>query len=78
MDFLKQLFTPLDKKYCIYFYYISVLSFCFFILILLTTTWCLAFETKKINFIFCMNSVSLLISTFFRKFCQSFNVFYVF
>lgn len=68
MNSFKDLFTPLDKKYCIYFYYISVISFCFFILILLTTLWCLAFETKKINLIFCMNSVSLIISTFLAYF----------
>lgn len=68
MNYLKDLFIPLDKKYCIYFYYISVISFGFFILILLTTIWCLAFETKKINLIFCMNSVSLMISTFLGYF----------
>lgn len=68
MNSLKDLFTPLDKKYCIYFYYISVISFSFFILIFLTTTWCLAFETKKINLFFCMNSVSLMISTFLAYF----------
>jgi hypothetical protein len=68
MNSLKDLFTPLDKKYCVYFYYISVISFCFFIFIFLTATWCLVFETKKINLIFCMNSVSLMISTFLAYF----------
>lgn len=68
MNSFKDLFTPLDKKYCNYFYYISILSYCFFIVILLTTLWCLAFETKKINFMFCMNSFSLMLSTFLAYF----------
>ena len=68
MNSFKDLFTPLDKKYCDYFYYISIITYCFFIVILLTTLWCLAFETKKINYIFCMNSVSLMISSFLAYF----------
>ena len=68
MNSFKDLFTPLDKKYCIYFYYISIISFSFFVLILLSTTWCLVFQTKKINFMFCMNSISLMISTFLAYF----------
>ena len=68
MNSLENLFTPLDKKYCIYFYYISIISFSFFVLIILSTTWCLAFQTKKINFIFCMNAFSIMISTFLSYF----------
>lgn len=28
-DKMKGLFSPLDKKYCMYFYYLSFISFCF-------------------------------------------------
>lgn len=68
MNSFKDLFIPLDKKYCIYFYYISVISFCFFILIFLSTLWCLVFKTKKVDLFFYTNSVSLMISTFLAYF----------
>ena len=64
MNSLKDLFTPLDKKYCDYFYYVSVISYFMFIFILLTFMYSLVFNSKKLNLNICMNSVSIVISFF--------------
>ena len=31
-DIMNSLFGPLDKSYCVYFYYVSIVFFCFFLL----------------------------------------------
>ena len=49
MNSFKDLFTPLDKKYCNYFYYMSVITYCFFILMILMLAWCLVFHSKKVE-----------------------------
>ena len=68
MNSFKDLFTPLDKKYCNYFYYMSVITYCFFILMILMLAWCLVFHSKKVDLYSCLNSISLIISTFLAYF----------
>jgi len=68
MNSLKDLFTPLDKKYCNYFYYISVITYCLFILLLLLFIWSLVFHYKKLDSYLCINYVSIIISTFLSYF----------
>jgi hypothetical protein len=64
MPSFKDLFTPLDKKYCNYFYYLSVISYCFFIFMVLSLIWGLIFHNKKFDLYICLNSISMIISTF--------------
>ena len=68
MNLFKDLFTPLDKKYCNYFYYLSVFSYCLFIFLILALVWKLIFHYKKIDSLLCFNSVSLIITTFISYF----------
>jgi hypothetical protein len=68
MNSFKDLFTPLDKKYCNYFYYISVVTYCLFVLLLLLFIWSLVFHYKKLDLNICIHSVSIIISTFLSYF----------
>jgi hypothetical protein len=68
MNSLNDLFTPLDKKYCDYFYYLSVITYCFFIFMVLSLIWGLIFHYKKFDLYVCLNSISLIISTFLSYF----------
>jgi hypothetical protein len=65
---LNDLFTPLDKKYCDYFYYLSVITYCFFIFMILSLVWGLIFHSKKFDLYICLNSISLIISFFLSYF----------
>ena len=69
MNYFKELFTPLvDKKYCNYFYYLSVISYFMFILLVLLLGWVLIFHSKKINLYFISNFISIIISLFLMYF----------
>ena len=63
-----QLFTPLDKQYCIYFYFMSVFSFITFSIILfigiISLFYSLFLLKQKINIVFYVNVLSLIISSF--------------
>jgi hypothetical protein len=64
----KDLFTPLDKKYCNYFYYLSVITYCVFILLIIMLAWGVIFHFKKLDLYISLNSISIIISTFFMYF----------
>ena len=68
MTSFKDLFTPLDKKYCNYFYYLSVIAYCFFIFMVLSLVWGLIFHSKKFDLYISLNSISIIISTFLSYF----------
>ena len=68
MNSFKDLFTPLDKKYCNYFYYLSVITYCFFIFLVLFFLWSLVFHYKKMDLYICLNTISIIISTFLAYF----------
>jgi len=68
MNSFKDLFTPLDKKYCNYFYYMSVITYCVFIFMVLFFAWCLVFKSKKIDIYICLNTISIIISSFLAYF----------
>ena len=68
MNSFKDLFTPLDKKYCNYFYYISVITYCVFIFLVLFFVWSLVFHYKKIDLYICLNTISIIINTFLAYF----------
>jgi hypothetical protein len=58
------LFTPLDKKYCNYFYYLSVISYFVFIFIVLSFVLMLVFHFKKLDLNISLHFFSTIISTF--------------
>jgi uncharacterized membrane protein YvlD (DUF360 family) len=64
----KDLFTPLDKKYCNYFYYLSVITYFVFIFIVLAFVLMLVFHFKKLDLNISLNFISAIISTFFAYF----------
>ena len=68
MDSFKDLFTPLDKSYCNYFYYMSVITYCVFIFMVLLLVWGLVFNSKKIDLYICLNSINIIISSFLAYF----------
>jgi len=68
MNSFNDLFTPLDRKYCNYFYYLSVISYIVFIIMILLLVWCLVFKPKKIDLYICLNTISIIISTFLAYF----------
>lgn len=68
MNPFKELFTPLDKKYCIYFYYLSVISYFLFIFIIIGLVFKIFFHSKKTDSYIFINSISMLISTFLTYF----------
>ena len=46
-NFLTKLFTPLNREYCDYFFYLSVINFIFFLYILLAGLYVFLFDKKK-------------------------------
>jgi hypothetical protein len=68
MTSLKDLFTPLDKKYCNYFYYLSVICYCIFIFMILTLVGGLIFHSKKFNLYICLHSISMIMTLFLSYF----------
>lgn len=68
-DIAAYLFGPLDRKYCNYFYYISVVSYVFFIVTILAFLYMLLFSKTKNNFI-TMNLFSTIFSFFLAYFAN--------
>jgi hypothetical protein len=69
MNYFKELFTPLvDKKYCNYFYYLSVISYFIFIFIVLSFVLMVLFHSKKLNLYIISNFISIIISVFLMYF----------
>ena len=62
------LFTPLDKKYCYYFYYLSIISYFIFIFLVLSLMLMVVFHYSKLNLYITLNLVSVIISTFLAYF----------
>jgi hypothetical protein len=62
------LFSPLDKKYCYYFYYLSVISYFIFVFATLSFVWSLMFHYNKLNLHITLNLISVIISTFLAYF----------
>jgi len=69
MNYFKELFTPLvDKKYCNYFYYLSVISYFIFIFVVLSFVLLALFHSKILNLYIISNFISLIISVFLMYF----------
>jgi len=57
MDGFSSFFTPLDKQYCLYFYWLSVIGFVFVFLTILTFT--IVGLTKKVGIEHYLHMISL-------------------
>jgi hypothetical protein len=68
MNSFNDLFTPLDKKYCNYFYYLSVISYFVLIFLVLSFVLMAVFHFKKLDLYISLNFISIIISTFLAYF----------
>jgi hypothetical protein len=58
-DIIDNLFSPLGKEYCQFFYYLSVLGFVFLVIVLLSTLFIGISKGKGISFYLKMLSLAL-------------------
>lgn len=66
-EFIDYLFGPLDKKYCAYFYYLSVIGYILMLLVLLTLI-LLIFNDKKIDLKMVFFSIYMIVIYFIMYF----------
>ena len=66
MDSFNQLFGPLGKEYCIYFYFMSVFAFLTFISTIISMLYLLL--KSKLDTYSMINSITLIVSTFLSYF----------
>ena len=66
MDSFNQLFGPLGKEYCMYFYFMSVFGFLTFIATIISMLYLLL--KNKLDSYSMINSITLLISTLLSYF----------
>jgi hypothetical protein len=56
-------FGPLSKKYCIYFYYLSIFFFIIYVISLISFTVFIVKHYNKVNLAYMVNFVMILINT---------------
>jgi hypothetical protein len=56
-------FGPLSKKYCIYFYYLSIFFFIIYVMSLISFTVFIVKHYNKVNLAYIVNFVMILINT---------------
>jgi len=66
--FMKNYFGPLNKEYCFYFYFMSILFFIAFLLAILGILTTMFYTPKLINFMFIVNAFVLLFNVFVAYF----------
>ena len=66
MDSFNNLFAPLGKEYCVYFYYMSVIGLLSFISTVISMFYLII--KKKLDTYSAINSVTLLVSTLLSYF----------
>lgn len=57
-DIVSNLFGPLNKEYCLYFYFLSILGFLFMFVIIISFIF-IALKAKKLEHSFVVSSLSL-------------------
>lgn len=65
MSLLNDYFGPLGQEYCVYFYVLSIIFGISFFLSIVSILTFVVFNYKKVNSTFVMNSVLVLLNTFF-------------
>lgn len=64
------LFTPLSKEYCMYYYYLSILTYIFFVFAVFATIYVMItlYSKKELTFHYVLLSITSLISYFLAYF----------
>ena len=63
-NFMNDYFGPLGPEYCLYFYIASIIFGIFFVMTLFSTLSYGIFNFKKLNSLYFINSVFMLVNTF--------------
>ena len=61
---MDQYFGPLPREYCVYFYALSILFAVMFVSSLLSIGYFMVTHIKKVNTLFVVNSIFVLLNTF--------------
>jgi hypothetical protein len=64
VSFMDQYFGPLPREYCVYFYALSILFGVMFVSSLLSIAYFMITHIKKVNTMFIVNSIFILLNTF--------------
>jgi hypothetical protein len=64
VSFMDQYFGPLPREYCVYFYALSILFAVMFVSSLLSIGYFMVTHIKKVNTLFVVNSMLVLLNTF--------------
>jgi hypothetical protein len=64
VSFMDQYFGPLPREYCVYFYALSILFGVMFVSSLLSIAYFMITHIKKVNIMFIINSLLVLLNTF--------------
>jgi hypothetical protein len=64
VSFMDQYFGPLPREYCVYFYALSILFGVMFVSSLLSIAYFMITHIKKVNMMFIINSLLVLLNTF--------------
>ena len=67
-NLLNQYFGPLPREYCVYFYFLSAFFAFFFVITLISIVILLFTQTDKVNNMFIVNSIFVLINLFLGYF----------
>jgi len=68
--FMNQYFGPLSREYCIYFYALSIIFGVMFIISVVSITYFMVTHIKKVNMMFIVNSVLILLNSFLAYFAN--------
>ena len=66
VSFMDQYFGPLPREFCVYFYALSILFAIMFVSSLLSIAYFMITHIKKVNAMFIINSLLVLLNTFLR------------
>lgn len=64
VSFMNQYFGPLPREFCVYFYALSILFAIMFVSSLLSIAYFMITHIKKVNAMFIINSLLVLLNTF--------------
>ena len=62
-NFMNKYFGPLSKKYCIYFYYLSIFFFIIYVISLISFIAFIVKHYNQVNLAYIINFVMILINT---------------
>lgn len=69
-SFMNQYFGPLPREYCVYFYALSIIFGIMFALSIISIGYYMITNIKKVNTMFIVNSILILLNTFLAYFAN--------